>query len=175
MWRLERCCAAVSWSSDAVKAPRGAWVSWLAVCSCWLDVRRQDCRVERTGGGWQREDACFELSRLQGIERDRQTADWMKVSGVVWCVWCVCGRGQEQRGRQAELGTWPWMESGVGGMARGRGLAPRPGPGFWCSWCRIGARARARRLPQPPGSCRICRLQVDSLCCVACVCARLSV
>lgn len=90
-------------------------MSWLAVCSCWLDVRRQDCRVERTGGGWQREDACFELSRLQGIERDRQTADWMKVSGVVWCVWCVCVVGVKSReGDKQSWGLGPGWKVGWG-------------------------------------------------------------
>lgn len=46
----------------------------------------------------------------------------MKVSGVVWCMVCVCVCvvGVKSRGGdKPELGTWPWMESGVGGWLEG--------------------------------------------------------
>lgn len=49
------------------------------------------------------------------------------------CVWSG-SRAERETTRAGDLaleGKWG------GGMARGRGLAPRPGPGFWCSWCRI--------------------------------------
>lgn len=157
---------------------QGAWLSrgvllgeLVGLSSCWLGVRRQQCRVEETTGrNWQREDACFELSRLQGIEGDN------RLDEILWWSGVVCGgRGQEQRGRQAELGTWPWWESGVGVMARGRGLAPRACPGFWCLWCRIVLVLVPVLVDflSPLVRVVIACCKVDSaLCAYVCVCAR---
>lgn len=126
----------------------GGWVS-----SCRLsDVRQQRCRVQDAGGGWQREDACFELSCMQGTEEDSRLDE----KCLAWCV-CVVGVKSREGDKQSwglgpggKVGWEGWLEGGVLVL-----VLVQVSGGRWTSY---RARARARRVPQPPGSCRICRL-----------------
>lgn len=51
---------------------------------------------ETTGRKWQREDACFELSRLQGIEGDNRLDEMLWWSGVVCVVGVKSREGDKQ-------------------------------------------------------------------------------
>lgn len=110
------------WSSDAVQAPlsRVAGEAGLAVRQLLVvnECARQDCRAQGWASSWQREDACFESSRLQGSEQDNRLDE----KCLAWCVRVWSGsRAEREASSRHSWGLGPgwkvgwdgWLEGGV--------------------------------------------------------------